>query len=719
MRRFGVPLLLLAMTVGVFWRLVLTKQYTFLDSPDMTNQVAPWIQVQAYAWQHGNFPLLWDPYVAGGQSLIGQAQPATAFPLNWLLFMMPLHHGFVSQQILHWYMMLVHFFAAWAAYALCRGLGRSRAASVLGASVYAFSGYVASTWWPQQVQSTIFAPLALLFSLRAIRGERPLRSTFFSGFFLGMMWLGGHHQVPIFTMLGIAGLWLFHIFRGKTARVKLDRAVLLATLMIAMIAAGALQMFPSYSYGHDSIRWAGASQGLDWTQAVPYSVHEENSQTPWVILGTFLNGFHRHANPFIGFTAVLLAIAALVLAWDDLQVRLLAFLALGAMIFSMGGSTILHSILYAVAPLVEKARSPAIAVVVFHLAICPLAAFGVDRILEDPRSDRVKIAAIVSATIGLLLFALTIHIQIDQAKVEWQIYTMPVTALAAVLLGVLLACLRSGKVETRHAAVWLIALVMLEIGNFSGLGFTNRDVGWKFWPALERDHQIAQFLKTRPGLFRVQLKDDDVPYSFGDWYGIETLMGSTASLMHDFTEVWGQDIARRLLGTRYYVAKAPAFAGQNEVMTGAGDIKVFEYADAMPRTWAVHEAIAASPASAPAKLGSIDPNRSTIVVENTPALETCDGDRVTVTAHRPQFAVIDASMNCRGMVILADEYSKDWVAEVDGKPAPIFKAYSFLRGVVVERGQHRIEFQYRPASVYWGAALTFASFAVALLLAFR
>jgi len=183
-------------------------------------------------------------------------------------------------------MVLVHFFAALAAYALCRDLRRSRTASVLGASAYAFGGYVATTWWPQQVQGTIFAPLALMFTLRAIRGERVWTSSLFAGFFPGLMSLGGHHQAPIFVALGISGVWLFHVFSGKTVRIRFDRALLFATLVAMMVAAGALQLLPSYSYGLDSVRWTGAN-----------SVHEEASQSANAILGAFMNGVYRHANP--------------------------------------------------------------------------------------------------------------------------------------------------------------------------------------------------------------------------------------------------------------------------------------------------------------------------------------------------------------------------------------------------------------------------------------
>lgn len=63
-------------------------------------------------------------------------------------------------------------------------------------------------------------------------------------------------------------------------------------------------------------------------------------------------------------------------------------------------------------------------------------------------------------------------------------------------------------------------------------------------------------------------------------------------------------------------------------------------------------------------------------------------------------------MNCRGMVVLGDGYSKDWVATIDRKRAPLYAAYAIIRGVVVDRGHHEIDIRYRPKSVYVGATLT-------------
>jgi uncharacterized membrane protein YfhO len=68
--------------------------------------------------------------------------------------------------------------------------------------------------------------------------------------------------------------------------------------------------------------------------------------------------------------------------------------------------------------------------------------------------------------------------------------------------------------------------------------------------------------------------------------------------------------------------------------------------------------------------------------------------------------LLEANLKCRGMVIDSDTFFPGWEATVDGRPAPIYEAYGFLRGVVAEAGPHRIEMRYRPKSVYWGAALT-------------
>src|SRR5438552_11129624 len=86
------PLLLLLIVICFFWKLTLSDQYSWLDSPDNAYQVLPWYQLQAREWHQGRFPL-WDSNLWGGQPLLAQAQPGAAYPPNWLLFLAPLKNG--------------------------------------------------------------------------------------------------------------------------------------------------------------------------------------------------------------------------------------------------------------------------------------------------------------------------------------------------------------------------------------------------------------------------------------------------------------------------------------------------------------------------------------------------------------------------------------------------------------------------------------------------
>ena len=82
-----------------------------MSGPDLAEQVLPWFQVQAQEWHAGRFPL-WDPYLWAGQPLFGQAQPGAAYPLNWILFLLPLENGHIAGWALAWYYVAIHLMAA-------------------------------------------------------------------------------------------------------------------------------------------------------------------------------------------------------------------------------------------------------------------------------------------------------------------------------------------------------------------------------------------------------------------------------------------------------------------------------------------------------------------------------------------------------------------------------------------------------------------------------
>ncbi len=110
-QKIAVPFVLLLIVIAFFWKLLLTNQYSWLQSPDLAFQVLPWFQYEATQFHHHVFPL-WDPFQFAGQSLIGQDQPGLAYPLNWILFSLPLRDGHINIHYLNWYYMSIHCFGA-------------------------------------------------------------------------------------------------------------------------------------------------------------------------------------------------------------------------------------------------------------------------------------------------------------------------------------------------------------------------------------------------------------------------------------------------------------------------------------------------------------------------------------------------------------------------------------------------------------------------------
>jgi len=50
---------------------------------------------------------------AQGRSLIGQMQPGSTYPLNWILYALPLRNGHIGFGYLKWYWVVIHWMAEW------------------------------------------------------------------------------------------------------------------------------------------------------------------------------------------------------------------------------------------------------------------------------------------------------------------------------------------------------------------------------------------------------------------------------------------------------------------------------------------------------------------------------------------------------------------------------------------------------------------------------
>jgi hypothetical protein len=612
-RTFGSLALLLALTAGFYWKITISGQWTFLEASDVANQVRPWLDFQAREFHAGHLPL-WDPFEWGGHSLIGQVQPGLANPLNWILFAMPLRDGHIPITTLHWYWVLIHWMGAAFCYALCRDLRCGHVASILGGAVFALTGFMGHTDWPQILLSAAWIPLVLLFFLRVLRGERPMSSAAICGAALGMMFLGSHPVIPVFAGLVMGALWLWAMVRDRR---RVRYAAIFGVICLGIAAA---QVLPAVEYGKQALRWAGAPEPLHWNERVPFSEHARYSLGWPSVAGIVVPGISEHANPYLGMVAIALAALSI---WNRRRLPHIGWLvafALGGLCLALGKDFPPYWLLWRFVPIVEKAREPAFGIVLFHAGIAVLVALG----------------------------ATTLRLRY----------------------------------------VWIaLALFLAESVN-DAAHLSRFDRPGSYATMIERQSDIAGFLKTQPGWFRVDIDEDAIPYNFGDLYGIEHFGALVSSMPERTQRLLGHEETPRLFGVQYHVGRTPTNPAQREVFGSRSGLKVFRDPRIAEPMWAMRTEPCAS------------------------------SDHFAAVTRTPDYVVIDADLACSGLVVVGDAFYPGWRARVDGRRAPV-QEITAVRAVRAEKGPHRVEFVYRPASVYWGFGLAFGAVITVVALLIR
>ncbi|HXB74814.1 MAG TPA: YfhO family protein [Candidatus Acidoferrales bacterium] len=672
-RTLAALLFLLAVTAGFYWKLTISREYTYLEGPDLAIQVRPWLDYQAREFHAGRLPL-WDQYEWGGQPLAGQVQPGTFNPLNWILFAMPLERGHIPIRTLHWYWVLIHWLGAVFCYALCRSLKAGVWASLLGGSIFALTGFVGHTDWPQILMSSIWIPLVLLFFARVFRGERPRSSAAMCGAALAMQFLSGHHQVPVFTAVLMGGLWAWHVF-GRPQGVSAWKQHLPHFLCFVAVFGlmSAVQVLPAVEYGKQAVRWAGVPEPLHWNQKVPFSVHAEYSLQARSIPGMVIPGISLHANPFVGIVAMSLALAAVGLGWRQRNVRLFAAVALGGLLLALGKDFPLYRLIYATVPMVEKARFPAMAVVLAQVGVAVLAAQGLEALRAGSRSKFVVRGLLVFSGAVLAIYAGLAILHREPANYGAATVAAVALALAAVLAWLTRVPGREpGRARIGGALVFVLFLIEAVTAAPRLARFDRRD---SYAHMMESQQDIAAFLRAEAGWFRFEVDDTEIPYNFGVFYGIEQFGGGVSSMLARVHRILGHDETPRLFGIRYRVARTPSNAAQVPVFQSRSGLKVYRDPRIGEPLWTVH----------PSPCGGADGLR--------------------VVTRLPEVFAIEADMACAGQVVAGDPWFPGWRAWVDGRRVRILEAESVVRGVALDAGRHRIEYRFHPGSGYWGAAL--------------
>lgn len=149
--------------------------------------------------------------------------------------------------------------------------------------------------------------------------------------------------------------------------------------------------------------------------------------------------------------------------------------------------------------------------------------------------------------------------------------------------------------------------------------------------------------------------------------------------------------------------------GRHSLVYRSQDVAVFENRDVARRAFITHNVKRAADAEAFAQLRSTHPNAEIYVAEG-PEFETDIGqgltERAEILVYEPERVVVDTRLDSEGYLVLTDAWDPNWAVLVDGQPAPMTRADVIFRAVLLPAGAHRVEFLYRPRSLYVGLVLT-------------
>jgi hypothetical protein len=498
---------------------------------------------------------------------------------------------------------------------------------------------------------------------------------------------------------------------------------LFGVCLVFMLLVSAMQVLPAQEYGKLCKRWASADHELSWDEPVPYYVHQEFALYSMSLFGIIIPAMARHADPFIGFVAFALALFAIATCWREPFVKLFAAIAVGGLIYSLGHNSVFHGFLYSVVPMLEKARTPSMAVIIWSIGAAVLAAFGIDEFRPPLNSVWVKRLTLGSVAFAVLLYL--IMLTVIFARSGWQVDDrVGITALAAILFGAVLHGWRTGNLARNTAFVLVLMLMLLELGNFSGYTFPHRADKQRqsFAQKANSNADIAAFLHQQRGIFRVETQTDALVGNWAEYYDFDTVQIQTATIMQNVLETeWHTWQSRMFFGVRYTVSEKPPLQDSVDVFTGESGLKVFENPHAFPRVWSVHDFFHIDKAADGRSIVSdhlYELHDKAFTLGKAPPVETCpERDDVQFKQYEPSKVTIAAKMGCTGLVLLTDTYYPDWLADVDGKPAEILPVDLAFRGVIVPKGEHLVTMRYRPRSFYAGAILTFLGWIGAAALA--
>ena len=334
---------------------------------------------------HRQLPL-WNPTLLGGQPFAADPLAGLWYPPNWLLLLLPLPFGFNLLFLLHL------LFAGWGMYAWLRNTSYSPAAAFLGALIVLGMPKLIAHYGAGHfglVSAVTWTPWALLATRRATgqRGAVRLGAVLALIFLADVRWCA-------YVLVLIGAYWfLVNRLRKDLPSTRLLQLRIFLWVVSIFLLSTAVLWLPLLEFVTQSIR---GTLSLEQANVFALGVRD--------LLGILLPNFggHHELITYLGWTVVVFAVLGAMSGIRSKNNNLRFWIIVGVLagLWALGLQGGIFRLGFAIVPGVSLLRVPSRAWFLVGMAVAPLAATGLDE-LRGHSAQRLAFARLASVAVAL------------------------------------------------------------------------------------------------------------------------------------------------------------------------------------------------------------------------------------------------------------------------------------------------------------------------------
>ena len=464
-----------------------------------------------------------------------------------------------------------------------------------------------------------------------------------------------------------------------------------------------------------------------------------------VMVNTYFGQIPLTENPmYMGIIVLFLALFGIFANYKKRFVQYLALLSVFSLLVSFGRYfSPMFDLMFYNFPFFDKFRAPIMTLIIIQLSLPVLAALGLKSIIDFIRTKDESVKKVILYAAGAFTLLLLVSFLANSGLKDW--FVGRVNEFAAAnprmsqqfralsdymgdmfvgdmqfafgLCAVVFWLAYAFVIKKLPQTVFLIAVVVL---SFTDLARVNK--------RFEEYHtdQKSEAVFVEPGYITAIKKiNNDQPFrilnlkqdgslgsfnqnsNFNSHFLIQDLYGYSAikpRSYQDYMDVVGptNQTMWRMLNVKYIILDQQTNIPFLRPIYNDGKTFLYEFTDVLPRAYFVDSLVAAKPVDIlnAVKNNSFDPGQKAFVYDNPVNIEVPDsGASVSVTKYLDEEIDLDVVATGNNLLFLGDTYyPKGWSAYIDGNETKILRLNHGFRGIVVPKGEHKIEFIYKPTS---------------------